>query len=121
MEYAALIAIGFVAGMLFYHFFLEEEEKIEQLPPKPITLGERRIVTVNTMFMIPLGDIADGVSKEYIQKNIAHELAKQIWPYAIVCAEDNGMYQERIYHARVKVVDMGQLNPFAERRAEDGK
>ena len=48
-------------------------------------------------------------------------LADYLATNAYVCAEDDGMYQERIYHARVKVVDMGQLNPFVERRVENGK
>lgn len=119
MEYAALIAIGFVAGMLFYHFFLEEEEKIEQLPPKPIYLDERRIITANAAFDLPMADLANGVSGRYVQGEIMYELAKQVWPYAVVVIEDSRLFGVRRYHAQVKVVDMGNLNPFVEWRAED--
>jgi hypothetical protein len=108
-----LILLGFIAGFLaaWYIIRAESKDEIKMIDP-PVIREERNVVIANAEFSIPEEDLRIPVSSKWIEGELSHKLAEEIWKYAMVAKTVDGRNMLHTYRAVLRVVDMGQLNPF---------
>ena len=124
-EGLVLILLGFIAGFLvaWYIIRAESKDEIKKIEPTLVIREEKNIMTANAEFSIPESDMLYNISSKWIEGELSHKLAEEIWKYAMVNMIVDKRNMLRTYRAKLKVVDMGQLNPFCsydERRVDNG-
>jgi hypothetical protein len=90
----------------------EREIEIKRIDPPTIRGVEGRIVTAFAEFSIPEEELLYPVSEKWVEAEIQHKLAEEIWRYAMVCRCVNPREMMHTFQAKIQVVDNGQLNPF---------
>jgi hypothetical protein len=113
-EWMGFVILGFAAGLLATLLInhINSEDEIEKIEPQHIIREEKNIVIANAEFSIPKEDMLYPVSGKWLEGELSHKLAEEIWKYAYVSRTDDRRTGQFIYRARLQVVDMGQLNPF---------
>lgn len=124
LEWVVFPLFAFIAGSVATWFLLrdENEEEIKMIEPPLVIREEKRIVIANAEFAVPDEDMPYPVSSKWIEGELSHKLAEQIWKYAMVSMTVDKRNLCHIYRANLQVVDNGQLNPFCsygERRTDN--
>ena len=107
------ILLGFIAGFTgaWYIIRAESKDEIKKIDP-PVIREKRNIVIADAEFSIPEEDLLIPVSSKWIEGELSHKLAEKIWKYAMVTKAVDAKNMLHTYRAVLRVVDMGQLNPF---------
>lgn len=109
------VLIGFVSGLTvaqLIYLTREVKEDIKMYQPPILFSEEKNVVIAKAEFSIPEVDVLYPVSSKWIEGELSHKLAEEIWKYAMVNKTVDKRNMAHIYRACLKVVDMGQLNPF---------
>lgn len=107
------ILLGFIAGFTGAWCIIRAESKDEIKKIDPPAIREKRnIVIADAEFPIPEEDLLIPVSSKWIEGELSHKLAEKIWKYAMVTKTVDARNMIHTYRAVLRVVDMGQLNPF---------
>ena len=112
-EWLGLILLGFITGILaaWYIIRAESKDEIKKIEP-PMIREERNIVTANAEVSILETDLFGPVNSKWIEYDLSNKLAEEIWKYAMVTKTVDRKNMMYTYKAKLRVVDMGQLNPF---------
>ena len=114
-EWIGYVLIGFVAGLAVAQIICltrEVKEDVKMYQPPVFLSEEKNVVTANAEFSMLETDMLYPVSNKWLEGELSHKLAEEIWKYAMVQMTVDKRNMTRIYRAKLKVVDMGQLNPF---------
>lgn len=119
-ECLGLILIGFIAGFLAAWHIVRSESKdeIEKFDPPILFSEEKNIVIANAEIHIPQEDFLYPLSSKFIERELSNKLAEEIWKYAMVTMDVDKRNMCNTYRARLRVIDMGQLNPLCGERRE---
>ena len=126
-EWIGYVLIGFVSGLAvaqIIYLTREVKEDIKMYQPPVLFSEEKNVVTASAEFSMPETDMLYPVSSKWIESQLSYKLAEEIWKYAMVQMMEDKRNMTLTYRARLKVVDMGQLNPlcsYGERKEEDGQ
>lgn len=109
-----LIMLGFIAGFLAAWWIIRSESKdeIKKIAPQILIANEKNIVIANAEVPVPYEDMIHPLSSRWIEGELSHKLAEEIWQYAMVTMMDDKRNMCHTYRARLQVIDMGKLNPF---------
>ena len=115
IERIIFILIGFITGLSAAQLICltrEVKEDIKMYQPPVLFSENKNVVTAKAEFSIPQEDMLYPVSSKWIEGELSHKLAEEIWKYAMVNKTVDKRNMTHTYRACLKVVDMGQLNPF---------
>lgn len=109
-----LMLLGFIAGFLaaWYIIRAESKDEIEKIEQPILFREEKNIVIANAEISIPECELLHPVSSKWVESELSHKLAEEIWKYAMVSRMVDKRNMCHTYRARLQVVDMGQMNPF---------